>query len=172
MDNFFELFELPSSLPVDMSKLTTRYQQLQRQYHPDNFATANSSDKLVTMQKSAMINDGYQTLKNPIKAISYFLSLQGFDIKTDNHIIRDPDFLMEQFALREKLEEIENQADIELLDNFHTEINQRKKDVYDQSLISISEQDWHTALNQLYKIHYFVRLIEQIEKLQEHLDPL
>ena len=74
---------------------------------------------------------------------------------------------MEQFSLREKLDDIESQNNIELLDDFHSEISQREKQVYQQLLGDISQQNWQAALNQIYKIRYLARLIEQIEKLQE-----
>ena len=167
MTNYFELFQLPIKLPIDSGQLTVNYQQLQRQYHPDNFAQATDNEKVAIIQKSAMINDGYQTLKNPLKAAEYLLSLQGVDVATEQNIIHDADFLMEQFSLREKLDDIESQNNIELLDDFHSEISQREKQVYQQLLGDISQQNWQAALNQIYKIRYLARLIEQIEKLQE-----
>ncbi|OCG21137.1 Fe-S protein assembly co-chaperone HscB [Gilliamella sp. wkB108] len=150
-----------------MAMLTTHYQQLQKQFHPDNFASAKDNEKVSIMQKSAMINDGYQTLKNSISAAEYFLSLQGFDVATEQNIIHDPDFLMEQFTLREQLDDIESQDNPELLDDFHKEMIKRKNSVYNQLLHYIHEQDWQTALNLIYKIRYLTRLLEQIEKLQE-----
>ena len=167
MTNYFELFQLPIKLPIDSGQLTVNYQQLQRQYHPDNFAQATDNEKVAIIQKSAMINDGYQTLKNPLKAAEYLLFLQGVDVATEQNIIHDADFLMEQFSLREKLDDIESQNNVELLDDFHSEISQRKKQVYQQLLDDISQQNWQAALNQIYKIRYLARLIEQIEKLQE-----
>ncbi len=167
MTNYFELFQLPIKLPIDSGQLTVNYQQLQRQYHPDNFAQATDNEKVAIIQKSAMINDGYQTLKNPLKAAEYLLSLQGVDVAIEQNIIHDADFLMEQFSLREKLDDIESQNNIELLDDFHSEISQREKQVYQQLLGDISQQNWQAALNQIYKIRYLARLIEQIEKLQE-----
>ncbi|MWN90865.1 Fe-S protein assembly co-chaperone HscB [Gilliamella sp. Pra-s65] len=167
MVNYFELLGLPAQLPVDVAQLTSHYQQLQRQYHPDNFATVADSDKVAVIQKSAAINDGYRTLKNPIKAAEYFLSLQGFDVATEQNIIHDADFLMEQFSLREQLDDIENQSNFEALDRFHEEIIKREKTIYNELLQFISKQDWQIALNQIYKIRYLTRLIEQIEKLQE-----
>ncbi|MWN05963.1 Fe-S protein assembly co-chaperone HscB [Gilliamella sp. Pas-s95] len=167
MVNYFELFNLPVQLPVNIAELTNHYQQLQRQYHPDNFAVATDNDKVAIVQKSATINDGYHTLKNPIKAAEYFLSLQGFDVATEQNIIHDADFLMEQFVLRERLDDIESKGNFELLDDFHAEIIARQNTVYNELLQFIANQDWSTALNQIYKIRYLARLIEQIEKLQE-----
>lgn len=167
MVNYFELFNLPVQLPVDATLLTAHYQQLQRQYHPDNFAVANDNDKVTMVQKSATINDGYCTLKNPIKAAEYFLSLQGFDVATEQDIIHNTDFLMEQFALRERLDDIESQDNFVLLDDFLAEVVARRHDVYNELLQFITKQDWVTALSQIYKIRYLTKLIEQIEKLQE-----
>ncbi|OCG00429.1 Fe-S protein assembly co-chaperone HscB [Gilliamella sp. wkB112] len=167
MTNYFELFELPIQLPVDVTLLTNYYQQLQRQYHPDNFAAVNDDEKVLIIQKSAMINDAYKILKNPITAAEYFLSLRGFNVSTEQNIIHDADFLMEQFSLREKLDDIENRNDFDLLDDFHTKIVERRKNVYDQLLQNIKEQDWNVALNHIYKIRYLNRVIEQIEKIQE-----
>lgn len=172
MDNYFELFHLPLALPVDTSLLSTQYQQLQKQYHPDNFATAVDSDKIIIVQRSAMINDAYNTLKDPIKAAEYLLTLKGFDVAKEQNIIHDNDFLMEQFVLREKLDLIENQADELALDDFFTEITTRKKTVYNELLDLISVQKWSSALNQINKIRYLTRLIEQIEKLQDGQDHL
>jgi Fe-S protein assembly co-chaperone HscB len=170
--NYFELFQLPVQLPIDTALLTAHYQQLQKKYHPDNFTAAVDSEKVSIIQKSSMINDGYQTLKNPITAAEHLLSLQGFDIATEQNIIHDAEFLMEQFSLRERLDNIENQHNVELLDGFHTEIVERRKNVYDQLLQYIKEQDWHTALNHIYKIRYLNRLLEQVEKIQEMQFPL
>lgn len=37
----------------------------------------------------------------------YLLSLHGFDIRSEQHTVRDTAFLMEQLELREELDEIE-----------------------------------------------------------------
>ena len=74
---------------------------------------------------------------------------------------------MEQFVLRERLDDIERKDNFELLDDFYAEIVACQKIVYIELLQFITNQDWSIALNQIYKIRYLARLIEQIEKLQE-----
>ncbi|MDF7670460.1 Fe-S protein assembly co-chaperone HscB [Orbaceae bacterium ESL0721] len=199
MINYFELFQLPVQLPIDMSALSSKYQALQRQYHPDTFMLNNhslkesslnksslnnsslnnssingssinksaldESEKAVMLQKSATINDGYQTLKNPVKAAQHLLALQGIENEGEQDIIHDEDFLLEQFTLREQLDEIEQDAD--RLDQFYSEIKERKKAIYQQLLQDLNQQAWQTAKQQLYKIHYLDRLIERIELIQE-----
>ncbi|SUX72188.1 co-chaperone HscB [Citrobacter freundii] len=41
----------------------------------------------------------------------YLLSLHGFDIRSEQHTVRDTAFLMEQLELREELDEIEQAKD-------------------------------------------------------------
>lgn len=166
-ENYFDLFQLPLDLPIDLAKLSYQYQQLQKQYHPDNFATVSDHEKALAMQRSATINAAYQTLKNPIKAIEYRVSLAGFNIDEEHHTINDKPFLFEQFELREKLDEIEQTQNWHQLDCFYSEILLRKKQVYEQLLLNVKQLDWQTSKEQLYKLRYFVRLCEHIEQLQE-----
>ncbi|RKS84524.1 co-chaperone protein HscB [Orbus hercynius] len=165
--NYFSLFELSMTLPVDTAELNRHYQQLQRQYHPDNYATVSDSDKAKVMQKSATINAAYRILKDPISAAQYRVSLEGIDIDSDHHTIRDPDFLGEQFELRERLDDIENTGDEVALQQFYNEVMVRKQQVYQTLLLAIEQHDWLMAKVGVYKLHYFARLIEQIELLQE-----
>lgn len=165
--NYFSLFQLPVILPVDTVKLSAHYQQLQRQFHPDNYATASDSEKAAIMQKSATINTGYRTLKDPVKAAEYRVSMQGIDIDTEHDTIRDLEFLSEQFELRERLDDIESTQDWALLDAFYAEVIARKKAIYDNLLHAITQTDWQNAKTLVYKLRYFARLIEHIELLQE-----
>ena len=43
--NYFELFDLPTSYDVDISELSTRYRMLQAAVHPDKFANASDLEK-------------------------------------------------------------------------------------------------------------------------------
>lgn len=166
-DNYFSLFQLPMALPVDLTKLNGQYQQLQREYHPDNHATAADSEKTAALQKSATINTAYRTLKDPIAAAEYRLSLQGIDINSEHHTISEPLFLGEQFELRETLDEIEQAKDWPTLDRFYREVSARKQQIYDDLLLLIEQGEWQKAKTILYQLRYFARLIEQIELLQD-----
>lgn len=166
-DNYFELFHLPIALPIDISELSRQYQQLQRLYHPDNFAIADDRQKAEMMQKSATINTAYQTLKDPIRAAEYRVGLAGVDINDEQRTIKDSAFLMEQFELREQLDEIDSSQDWDALDAFHRKMLQRKKNDYTQLLADINQNDWQSSQQKLYKLRYFSRLIEQIEQLEE-----
>ena len=62
--NYFQLFGLDMQFDIDLAKLSTIYQTLQKKVHPDRFANASSQDQMLAVKKSTLINDAYQTLKN------------------------------------------------------------------------------------------------------------
>lgn len=111
--NHFELFGLPSQFKLDGSLLSSQFRELQKRFHPDNFATGSERDRLMAVQKAAQINDAYQVLKNPISRAEYILAEQGVEIRGEQQTMQDPMFLMEQMELREELEEIADKSDPE-----------------------------------------------------------
>jgi len=110
--NYFELFGLEVKFNLDTQNLAQVFQTLQKSAHPDRFANASSQEQLVAVQKSAMINDAYQTLKNPLKRAEYILKLRDTDMPNEQASFSDNAFLMRQMELREMLEEIRFSSDI------------------------------------------------------------
>ena len=41
--DYFTLFGLPASYTLSLEPLAARYQELQRQYHPDKFASGSAA---------------------------------------------------------------------------------------------------------------------------------
>ena len=101
--NYFELFNLPERFQLDLEILQENYRAIQKEIHPDRFATSSENEKVQSMIKSTQANDAYQTLKSPIKRAKYILSLH----KSIEKITLPPDFLMQQMELEEHLEDIE-----------------------------------------------------------------
>ncbi len=66
--DYFTLFGLPASYTLSLEQLAVRYQDLQRQYHPDKFASAPAAEQLAAVQHSATINQAWQTLRHPLTA--------------------------------------------------------------------------------------------------------
>ncbi|MWT62938.1 co-chaperone HscB, partial [Escherichia coli] len=54
--DYFTLFGLPAQYPIDLQALTIRFQDLQRQYHPDKFASGTQAEQLAAVSHSATIN--------------------------------------------------------------------------------------------------------------------
>lgn len=94
--DYFTLFGLPARYQLDTQALSLRFQDLQRQYHPDKFASGSQAEQLAAVQQSATINQAWQTLRHPLMRAEYLLSLHGFDLASEQHTVRDTAFLMEQ----------------------------------------------------------------------------
>ena len=108
--NYFELFGLPVDYTVDRSDLSERYRELQRVVRPDRFASASEQERRLSMQGSTLINEAFQTLKDPMLRARYLLSLRGADMESKEST-QDMEFLMEQMELREELAEARDKPD-------------------------------------------------------------
>ena len=82
--NFFELFELPVSYDVDLALMQQRYMQLQKQLHPDRYASSSDQEKRLSMQHTSWVNEALATLKDPVARAGYLLKLKDIDVKPEN----------------------------------------------------------------------------------------
>lgn len=76
----YALFDLQPEFDLDLNDLSERYRNLARQVHPDRFADAGESEQRQALERSANLNEAYQTLKAPARRARYLLSLQGHDL--------------------------------------------------------------------------------------------
>ncbi|HZY18701.1 MAG TPA: Fe-S protein assembly co-chaperone HscB [Ramlibacter sp.] len=103
--NDFELFGVPQRFAQDRAVLDARWKDLQREAHPDRFASQGSAAQRVAMQWSVRINEAYQRLKDPLRRAAYLCELQGAPIDAERNTAMPPEFLMEQMEWREELDE-------------------------------------------------------------------
>ena len=168
--DYFTLFGLPLRYDVDGSLLASRYQNLQRQFHPDRFASHPERERLMALQQAATINEAYQSLKHPLKRAEYMLSLHGFDLGNEQHTLRDNAFLMEQLELREELDAIERQPDAEsALAVFAERLNNTFKQRSAQMVQELDSQQWSQAADTVRKLRFLDKLQQQVEQLEERL---
>lgn len=167
--DYFTLFGLPVQFALDITTLTTRYQELQRQYHPDKFANGASSEQLRAVAQSATINQAWQTLRNPLLRAEYILSLNGFDIASEQQTVRDSEFLMEQLELHEELEEIERASDTEGLDNFIEHVATMTRVRFEQMTGELDAGYFERAADTVRKLRFLDKLSCQADLLEEKL---
>src|SRR5690348_5123144 len=105
MQNHFELFHLPVQFDLDMAQLDSAFREVQGQVHPDKFVGTSSTEQRVAMQWATRANEGYQTLKNPLKRATYLCELHGVSLKTETDTAMPVEFLMQQMEWREALGE-------------------------------------------------------------------
>jgi len=111
IDHFARL-GMKRGFPVDIRDLDRRYFALQRQLHPDRFATRSARERAISQSQAVSLNAAYDALKTPLLRAEYLLALAGKPIG-DEKTIRDPDLLMEQMERRESLEEARDAAGVE-----------------------------------------------------------
>ncbi|MCC8253840.1 co-chaperone HscB [Vibrio campbellii] len=168
--NHFELFGLPSQFQLDGSLLSSQFRELQKRFHPDNFATASERDRLMAVQKAAQINDAYQVLKHPISRAEYILAENGTEIRGEQQTMQDPMFLMEQMELREELEDIADSSDPEsALFDFDSKVSK----MYKQHLASVEQELdqglWAEATDRVRKLKFIAKLKNEIELVEDKL---
>ena len=101
--NFFTLLKLPEAFVIDLERLDQNYQGIQKEIHPDRFASFDDETKSESIRKTAQVNDAYQTLKSPIRRAEYLLQLHGVNIHDEKYTAVPQDFLMQQMEWRELL---------------------------------------------------------------------
>ncbi|CAK1695063.1 (Fe-S) cluster biosynthesis co-chaperone HscB [Vibrio crassostreae] len=168
--NHFELFGLPLQFQLDGSLLSSQFRDLQRQFHPDKFATASERDRLLAVQKAAQINDAYQVLKNPISRAEYLLVQHGEDIRGEQQTMQDPMFLMEQMELREELEHITDSSDPEdALFAFEGKVSKMYKQQLSAIQQELDSEAWLEAADRVRKLKFIAKLKNEIELVEDRL---
>tara|TARA_R110000744_G_scaffold196612_1_gene315925 strand:- start:3977 stop:4504 length:528 start_codon:yes stop_codon:yes gene_type:complete len=171
--NYFELFGLESQFTLDLANLSTIYQTLQKKVHPDRFAHASSQDQMLAVKKSTLINDAYQTLKNPLKRAQYLLELRGVNMPSEQTSFGDVGFLMRQMELREMLDDVKQADDVDaavfdVAQVFDTEFQQLFNQVQVQLADNTSESN-KLACDNVRKLKFYQKLNVELEKLEEQL---
>ncbi len=102
---YFEFFGLPRNLALDAADLEKRFYALSRKYHPDLYARKSQAEREEALEASAVLNDAYRTLRDPVTRLAYLLKLEGFDIGEQGTKDVPPELLEEIFELNMALEE-------------------------------------------------------------------
>ena len=103
---YFEFFDFPEYLSLDTTDLQKRFYELSRALHPDRFTQRPQIEREHSLQATAILNDGYRTLKDPVKRAEYVMSRHGLDIGEQRSKNVPPELLEEVFELNMALEEI------------------------------------------------------------------
>jgi molecular chaperone HscB len=171
--NYFQLFATEVCFDVDLNHLSQSYQTLQKAVHPDRFAHASSQEQLLAVQKSAEINDAYQTLKQPLKRAEYILTLRGVDMPNEQQSFSDTSFLMQQMELREMLGEVKFSDDIDSAFNHAQQVlaqeYQQLIDVMQQQILENNTAANTLACDNLRKLKFYQKLNVELDRLEDSL---
>ena len=106
--DYFSFFGLPRKLQVDLADLERRFRALSRQFHPDYYYNASTTERLASLERSSYLNDAYRVLKQPLDRAEYLLTLEGLPGVGQHQDARtmEPGLLEEVFELNEELDAI------------------------------------------------------------------
>jgi molecular chaperone HscB len=104
-DDDFTLFGLPQRFALDRPELDQRWRALQGKVHPDRFSAEGAASQRLAMQWAVRVNQAYQRLKEPQSRAAYLCELRGAPIDAERNTAMPAEFLHEQMAWREALDE-------------------------------------------------------------------
>src|SRR5579863_892305 len=104
--NYYDFFGLEHKLDLDLADLEKRFYALSRQYHPDLYSLKSREEQQYALDATAILNDAYRTLRDPLARAEYLLKENGFDIGEQGSTNVPPELLEEVFELNMALEEL------------------------------------------------------------------
>lgn len=116
-DDDFTLFGLPPRQALDRAALDARRRELQAATHPDRFAAEGAAAQRVAMQWSVRVNEAWQRLKDPLSRAAYLCEQRGVPINAENNTAMPREFLLQQMAWREALDDADGAAAVQALDD-------------------------------------------------------
>jgi molecular chaperone HscB len=104
--DYYRFLGLERRLSLDREELQKRFYSLSRQIHPDRFLRNTPNEQRYSLEATAILNDAYRTLRDPVARAEYVLREEGFDIGERKSKNVPPELLEEVFELNMALEEL------------------------------------------------------------------
>ena len=174
--NYFEFYQLPLSCHPDQDLVKKNYYANSKKYHPDRFMQADAKTKIEALQQSALNNEAYTTLQDPMLTIAHLLRIKGLLLPDEKYQLPSS-FLMEVMDLNEQLSDWENQGkDTELGQTLQQSVHEFIKQLQDaiaptMQLIDSGqeEESLFLKLKEFYFKHkYLLRIKERMSIFATH----
>ena len=75
--DYFTCLGLPRKLSIDTASLEGKFYEMSRAFHPDFYEGKSEMEQAVSLANSAVLNQAYRTLKDPILRVEYLLRLEA-----------------------------------------------------------------------------------------------
>ncbi len=159
MNNPFQLFDIETQYFIDKQAVNEKYIALQKQFHPDNFATRTAKEKLMATQISANVVSAHKTLLDPIARASALLNLSGKDFDLANYISNDQSLLITQMELREQLDTANTDEYPVLKQAWEKDFS----DLEQQFANYLTDKDLDKAAEIVLKMRYYQKLLTELD---------
>ncbi|MCW5977471.1 MAG: Fe-S protein assembly co-chaperone HscB [Bryobacteraceae bacterium] len=104
--DYYRFLGIDPKLTIDSRSLEKRFYDLSRLLHPDRYTRKGSTERQFSLEATAILNDAYRVLRDPVSRAEYVLRQSGFQTEEPRAKNVDPDLLEEVFELNMALEEL------------------------------------------------------------------
>ena len=164
----FALFGLPRRFALDDAELAARRRALQAEVHPDRFAASGPAAQRAAMQWAVRVNEAYGRLKDPLKRAAYLCELKGAPIGAEDNTAMPPEFLMQQMAWREGLDDARTHEAVEAIGRA---IEAHRREAYGELALSLDgSADFARAAQQVRALMFVERFAGDVEQRLQSLE--
>ena len=169
--NYFEIFSQSLSTDLDIALLKEKNRELQQSSHPDRFANGSDTEKRQAMQITSLINEAFNTLKNPVTRLQYMLSIKGIDMNGETDTAMDGAFLMQQMELREAINDVRNQTEpLDKLDSMMLELKNNAVSLTSDFQCAFEKDDLENARQIVRKLQFINKAQKEVNEITEQLE--
>lgn len=171
--NYFELFGLKPAFDIDAAELQAAQQRLQAIHHPDRHVSADAAERRASVQMASLINQAFDTLRDPVKRSRYLLKINGAAMPDDSATTGDTDFLMEQLELREAVEACrDSEAALDCCAELESRLHRRATELADAFVTELDAGRLDAAVEYSRKMQFIQRIEYQLSELQFELEDI
>ena len=164
----FALFGLPRRFALDAADLAALRRTLLAEVHPDRFATAGASAQRVAMQWAVRVNEAWERLKDPLKRAAYLCELHGAPIGAENNTAMPPEFLIQQMAWREALDDASTR---EAVESIARSLDAHRDEAYVELAHSLDDDGtYNGAAQQVRALMFVERFANDVEDRLERME--
>jgi len=157
----FALFGLPRRFALDRADLDARRRALQGEVHPDRFAGADAAARRAAMQSAVRVNEAHARLADPLKRAAYLCELAGTPIGAEDNTAMPVDFLHEQIAWRESLDDAGSRDEV---DAVASDLADARHLAYERLAAAIDERgDFAAAAQEVRALMFIERFAADVD---------
>ena len=168
-DDDFKLFGLDERFALEPARLDRRWRELQAEVHPDRFAAQGAAAQRVAMHWSVRVNEAYRRLKDPLRRAAYLCERRGVPIDAERNTAMPREFLTQQMAWRESLDDADGTDTVQALDDQVASHERQLLQRLEQQLDT--HGDAQAAASLVRELMFVARFRQDIDQRLETLQP-
>lgn len=153
-ENFYALLGVSEAFDISAATLSSRFKDLQRQWHPDRFGRSPPAERERASAMSARINEAYATLREPGSRARHLLTIRGEEDDTQHPL--DPEFLHWVVETREEV--AATRGDEERLKSLKKDAGEAMRECLSALAHAFESGDLSRAATETAKLQYLRRI--------------